>query len=373
MSDGSDIEWLKGPNGERPASHNVVVGCTYRSRGCLNCYALRQARMREFNPNPKVAAAFAGTTVHPEGGDLAWSGQVNLLPERLEMPLHWDLPRFIFVNSMGEMFDDSVPEEFIAEEFAIIGLTPSHTYMLLTKCHARMRAVLTSERFRKLYTTAYRRRARQLGASSPKWRDRLRGRMMNAPWPLMNLRLGVSAEDQETAERRIPALLACRTVAGVLWVSAEPLVGRIDLRNLKIRNGALIDALHGDVKDPRDGVIYAAAPGALDWVVAGGESGPGSTPMHPAWARSLRDQCQQTQTAFFFKQRGSWTWNLGGPLRYREPGLYVHEDGRIADEATALADGGSWTGAWRVGKHAAGRQLDGREWNEHPPVWGLAA
>jgi protein gp37 len=358
--------------------------------------------MREFNPNPKVAAAYAGTTLHPDGGELTWSGQINLLPERLDLPLHWDLPRFIFINSMSEMFDASVPEEFIAEEFAVIGLTPWHTYMLLSKCAARMRAVLTSERFRRLYVAAYRRRARQLAASSPKWRERLRGRTVEAPWPLMNLRLGVSAEDQETAERRIPDLLRCRRVAAVLWVSAEPCVGPIGLRNLKARNGALIDALCGDVNDPRDGVTDAAAPGALDWVVCGGESGPGAAPIHPAWARSLRDQCQATRTAYFFKQWGEW-----GPAPWRVDQLEGESIEEYKARATAVCATHAHTGNWyeqdgetiwhvqqasqppwsiertcllsphepirRWGKHAAGRLLDGREWNEHPPTWGLAA
>lgn len=158
--------------------------------------------------------------------------------------------------------------------------------------------------------------AHHFGISDTQVRNIVAGKQWSAathsdmPWPLPGVWVGVSAEDQKTAELRVPALL--ETPAAVRVVSAEPLLGPVDLTKLKARNGAHIDALAGDVVDPKTGGIYAAAPGCVDWVLCGGESGLKARPMHPLWARSLRDQTISRGRAYFFKQWGSW-----GPAQHK--------------------------------------------------------
>lgn len=282
MSDKTGINWTN-------ASWNPILGCDRVSPGCDSCYAISQARIRAANPNPRVAAAFAGLTERTDAG-VDWTGTVNLLPERLEQPLQWRKPRKIFVNSLADLFHESVPDEFIARVFAVMAATPHHTYQLLTKRHARMRSLLSRG---------------TLGTDG--FPDRVEEAMAEFThasldeWPLPNLWLGVSAEDQHWAAIRVHALLA--TPAAVRWVSAEPLLGPVDLRNLQVRGNVFIDALCGDVKTG-EGEIYAACPGSVSWVVCGGESGARARPMRPEWARSLRDQCQAAGVPYWFKQTG---------------------------------------------------------------------
>jgi len=328
MSDGSKISWTN-------TTWNPILGCDRVSPGCDSCYAITQARIRSANPNPKIAAAFAGTVERTEAG-LDWTGRVNLLPERLTQPLRWRKPRRIFVNSLADLFHDAVPDDFIAQVFAVMAGCPQHTFQVLTKRHARMRALLSSDAFRGEV-------ARQAGRQFENG-DAMHDQVAYGAWPLPNVWLGVSAEDQKWAEIRVHALLA--TPAAVRWVSAEPLLGPIDLRNLKMGNGALIDALCGDVKSP-SGEIYAACPGSVSWVVAGGESGPKARPAHPAWIRSLRDQCVGAGVPFHLKQ-----WGEFAPARH--------------DEAWQV--GTEFWPVWRYGRKSAGRELDGREWQEYPGV-----
>jgi protein gp37 len=277
VSDNSKIEWTE-------ASWNCITGCTKISAGCDHCYAETFAERWRGVPGHHFEQGF----------------DVRLWPDRLEIPLHWKKPRKVFVNSMSDLFHDDVPDDFIARMFAVMALTARHTFQVLTKRHGRMRSLLNSPEFR----TAVAKHATDL-ISSRFWKcwqldlggERLAGdsgfgegwavtpvrdgNLWSPPWPLPNVHLGVSAEDQHWANIRVHALLA--TPAAVRWVSAEPLLGRIDLRNLKMGNGALIDALCGDVKSPR-GEIYAACPGSIAWVVVGGESGPGAREMDLYWA-----------------------------------------------------------------------------------------
>ncbi len=210
------------------SSWNPVSGCTKVSPGCDHCYA------------EKVAQRFAGTKAYPDGFD------VTLRPDRLDQPLRWTRPRKIFVNSMGDLFHDAVSEDFVAQVFAVMAAAPRHTFQLLTKRHARMRSLVSSPGFREKVNAK---------AASDYHHD-TRGQ-----WPLTNLWLGVSAENQTWADIRIPVLVD--TPAVVRFVSAEPLI-------------APITDIHAET---------------LDWVIVGGESGPGSRPMHVEWARDLRQQC----------------------------------------------------------------------------------
>lgn len=269
MSTKTTIEWTRNEDGSAGRTWNPVSGCSKVSAGCDHCYA------------EGIARRFAGSKAFPNGFD------VTLRPERLNDPLKWRKPTRVFVNSMSDLFHDDVPDEYITKVFAVMAATPQHTYQLLTKRPGRMKSLVGDPRYgggQALLENAH---------------DEATARKLyDAPWPLPNVWLGISAEDQHWAEVRINPLLA--TAAAVRFVSAEPLLGPIDLRNLKARNGALIDCLAGDVKGT-DGSVYAACPGSVSWVIAGAESGPGARPMNVDWVRDLRDQCADS-AAFFFKQ-----------------------------------------------------------------------
>lgn len=178
-------------------------------------------------------------------------------------------------------------------------------------------------------------------------------------FPLPNVWLGVSTEDQKTSDERIPLLL--KTPAAVRWVSAEPLLGPIDLarvrHSLRGESFEITSVLKGD-----DGFGLNAIRHRLDWVVAGGESGPNARPCHPDWARGLRDQCQSTGVAFFWKQWGEWV-----PLDQileKEPEDFDRRTHHFSDGLNC------GTTVHRIGKKAAGRLLDGRTWDEYPEGTG---
>lgn len=343
---------------------NFGPGCEKKSEGCGMprpgsddpddsglCYAIRQARMRASNPNPKIAAAYAGLVHRNAAGRLDWTGKVNLLPERIDAALRWRKRRRIFVNSMGDTFNDAIPDELIARLFVVAAVRPEHTFILLTKNHARMRALLSSDEFRQLVKTVH--SEMQLAGIVT-----YRPLVINV-WPLPNVWVGVSVENQRWADIRIPALLA--TPAAVRWISAEPLLGPLDLSVIRVRNGTLPVAPLAPHVDQDTGAIVRG----IHWIVAGGESGPTARPMHPGWVRSLRDQCEEAGIAFHLKQRGEFTWDA--PAGLYVPDAYVREaDGMVADEAVALELPGKWQGVWKVGKKASGRELDGRVWDDYP-------
>jgi protein gp37 len=362
MAGATKIEWSD-------ATWNVVTGCEKVSPGCDHCYA------------ETFAERWRGTPGHhfENGFDL------TLRPERLDLPLRWKKPRRIFVNSMSDLFHQDVPEEFIAKVWTVMAATPQHTYQILTKRHARMRSVVRRIAWR-TPTTEERRRGVHGSQAYVQANEDLNWHLGH-PEVLRNVWLGVSAEDQQRAALRIPALLD--TPAAVRFVSAEPLLGPIDLRNLR-SGSAVIDSLGGDVKD-REGVVYTGTPSVLDWVIVGGESGPGARPMHPDWVRTLRDQCTAADVAFFFKQWGEYITAtveddpaFAGGRAYQLPGhgrtaACIRERGpsgtfrggttrrmRPGDrtKGTVLLD--EDTIAVHVGKKAAGRELDGRTWDEFP-------
>jgi len=306
------IEWTE-------KTWNPVTGCTKVSQGCKNCYAER------------IAERFWGERAFTD---------VQCHPERLDQPLRWRKPCRVFVNSMSDLFHEAVPDEFIAQVLALAGDAPQHVYQVLTKRPERMRKILSE-------ICAF-------GNCRPP----------------ANLWLGVSIENQKTADDRIAVLL--ETPAAVRWVSAEPLLGAVDLNNIRIGHVCL--------------------PG-IDWVVCGGESGPGARPMHPDWARALRDQCLSAGVPFFFKQWGEW-WparpqydDTDSAVRWH--GLFEDppNEGYWATHEVCLGNNGvkytqihgddvyhdcqphPGVNPWwmqRIGKKAAGRILDGREWDEFP-------
>jgi len=266
MADKSGIEWTQSDDGTPGATWNPVTGCTKISDGCDHCYAETFAERWRGVPGHHFENGF----------------DVTLRPERLEQPLRWKRPRRIFVNSMSDLFHEKVPDGFIACVFVVMAGTPQHTYQLLTKRHGRMRSLLSSPDFQVLCFAA---------AASRGWD------LEGTPWPLPNVWLGVSVEDQKWADIRVPALLG--TPAAVRFVSAEPLLGPVDLTWL----GGM-DALQQDWCGSAAGGT-GAPHSLLNWVIAGGESGPGARPCDLAWLRSLAHQCQVAEVPVFVKQLGT--------------------------------------------------------------------
>jgi protein gp37 len=225
---------------------NPVTGCTKISEGCAHCYAERMSKR------------LAGRCGYPEASH---NFDVTLHPDRLDEPLHWRKPRRVFVVSMGDLFHEDIPDSFILEVFRVMGRqnTRQHTFQVLTKRPGRMKEWISE------YIVD---------------RD-------GKPDPFPNIWLGVTAENQERANERIPTLL--QIPAAVRFVSVEPMLGPVDLSEWINPQGAT-------ARD--DPARYSL----LDWVICGGESGPDARPMHPDWARSLRDQCQMAGVPFFMKQ-----------------------------------------------------------------------
>ncbi|WP_036257790.1 phage Gp37/Gp68 family protein [Methylocapsa aurea] len=249
------------------ATWDPLAGCTRKSAACRHCYAEAMT----------AAASQAGMWGHgfaelgPAGP--AWTGKIELLEDRLALPLGWDRPSRIFVNAGSDLFHESLPNAAIDRVFAVMALAPHLTFQVLTKRPKTMLAyLLDSEALSRI--------------------ERAMGEIATDPnltkidsWPLPNVWLGVTAENQKEADRRIPLLL--QTPAAVRWIAAEPLLEQLDLKvGTWLKEGP-------------------NAPGPkLDWIVAGGEIGAEALPCQPNWARSLRDQCAESGAAFFWHQWG---------------------------------------------------------------------
>ena len=276
MADQSKIEWTD-------ATWNPVRGCAIVSPGCTNCYAMKQAHRFSGPGKP-----YDGLTKLTKGGPV-WTGKVRVVPELLREPLRWKRPRRIFVNSMSDLFHEDVPDEFIGAVFGVMAQCPQHTFQVLTKRATRMLAWFTEEEpqhasLREWCFYAARDLAGKEWMPIAPWTQR---------WPLRNVWLGVSVEDQRRADERIPLLL--QTPAAVRWISAEPLLGPISFEGCWIK-----------YKDP---AIHENWLERLDWVVVGGESGHRARPFDVSWARSLRDQCKALGVPFFLKQLGRYPFS----------------------------------------------------------------
>ncbi len=333
------IEWTHIP-GYKGETWNPIVGCSIDSPGCKNCYAMRRAN-RLLDGNPKTPH-YAGTTKKVNGKPV-WTGKVARASEKtLTAPLRWGKPRAIFVNSMGDLFHENVQDEWIDEVFYMMHMAARHIFIILTKRPERMKKYMEDlspwhrvkrPRLNEIFGSEER-------AASADYFSMVR----EQPWPLPNVWLGVSVEDQKRADERIPYLL--ETPAAVRFISCEPLLGVVDLNTAEMNNDPNLKI------NPLRGALPAFQ--KLDWVIAGGESGPHARPMHPRWLRSLRDQCQAANTPFFFKQWGEWVSvsevEGAGPSYYFESGATVR----------------------RVGKARAGRTLDGIEHTEFPKINGVS-
>jgi protein gp37 len=287
MSEKSTIEWTD-------ATWNPVTGCTKVSPGCKNCYAERV--FKRVYPNRPFR-------------------QVQLHRDRLIHPIEWRRPRRIFVNSLSDLFHEDIPIGFKREVFITMETANWHTYQILTKRPERM-----SQCIQAFYPN---------------------GDVPKHIW------LGVSVEDQKTADERIPLLL--QTPSAVQFVSYEPALGPLSL------SGYL------DSPDAKRSMKGLAGP-YLDWVITGGESGPGARPSHPDWFRAVRDQCQAARVPFFFKQWGEWMPLLESRAIYENRPVAKVVPGDIAPRTA------QWTHMIRLGRKRAGRLLDYREWNEYPEL-----
>ena len=318
---------------------NPIVGCSKCSPGCKNCYAERMARRQAFM---RPVCEYADVV-----GESGWNGKTALVKSALTKPLHWKKPRRIFVCSMGDLFHESVPFEWIDQVFAIMALCPQYTFQLLTKRAERMADYiesLTTVDGAYRFTGMQPYRAEQANKPLHKHAVNYRRRI-----PLPNVWLGTTCENQEQADRRIPHLLRCP--AAVRFISVEPMLS--DLDPFTLRNSGL-------------GHIHVAK--NIDWVICGGESGPNARPMHPDWVRSLRDQCVAAVVPFHFKQWGEWA---------PDEGLGIDMT-RIIDKSgvtTFLFCGWGreisergWHPVRKVGKSRAGCLIDDQEWKQFPEV-----
>jgi protein gp37 len=322
------------------ATWNPVVGCSIVSPACTNCYAMAQAARIERMTGGNTH--YAGTTKVVNGKPV-WTGKLVLAPDHiLTAPLRWRRPRRVFVNSMSDLFHEDMPDEWIDRVFAIMALSPQHTFQILTKRPERMRRHLSHDgRLRGIAMIAGK-MVDERGFDG----DVASDAVLDGPWPLPNVWLGVTAEDQARADERIPSLL--ETPAAVRFVSAEPLLGPVNLARIRIApdHHTIIDALDGYA-------LEAGGRTGLDWIIVGGESGPGARPTHPDWIRSIRDQCAAAGVAFHFKQRGDWSWLEPGDGEWPTD---MPKFCRIGIDGRRSPDG--WP-MQRVGKHFAGRLLDG--------------
>jgi protein gp37 len=309
--------------------------CVHKSEGCRYCYAAAMNRRLG-----------TGLDFKAQNRDRI---EIFLDEKMLRAPLDWKKPRMIFVCSMSDLFADFVPDEFIDRIFAVMALCPQHTFQILTKRPERMRKYLTVDRDMVIEGQIV-----ELIGKDRAWNESPLGGCHG--WPLPNVWLGASCEDQPTADERIPHLLA--TPAAIRFLSCEPMLGPIDLTGM-CNGWYFLNSLTGlKYHDAPEGVHSATEKCArIDWIICGGESGPGARPMHPDWARALRDQCAATGVPFFFKQWGE----------------YLHETQVAAElvsfEKVSRAHLHQWsdgTAAVRVGKKAAGRKLDGIEHNAFP-------
>lgn len=305
MADNSAIEWTD-------ATWNPTVGCSVLTPGCTNCYAMRMAARLEAMGQP----IYAGMT-KPSKAGAVWTGKVELSNwGQVIKPLSWKKPRRIFVNSMSDLFHENVPDEAIDKVFAVMALTPQHTYQVLTKRAERMRDYFT--RTRDLIAGPCMEIIEAARALRP---DDL---YCMKTWPLPNVWLGVSCERQQEADERIPHLL--QTPAAIRFVSAEPLLGPI---NFGCRYCGSPDALHS-------GTCLASSDADqpcrfLDWIIVGGESGPRAREFDLQWARSIIAQCRSADVECFVKQLGA---RVVGP----------HDNGVNATTLTFKhSKGGDWS------------------------------
>lgn len=372
MGSKTQIEWTDATwtpiRARRRDTGKVGVHCEKVSPACKNCYADRLNRRNL----PDHGTGLEFTILNRPKVEMFVDENI------LIQPLRWKRPRKIFVCSQTDLFGEFVSDEMIDRVFAVMALCQEqHTFQVLTKRPERMEAYLRgSEKMPDLHAPAgarYRIRQQMEMNRFPKWPANGRSYpLFFAKWPLHNVWLGVTAENQEWADKRIPLLL--NTPAAKRFVSVEPMLGQVDLNTTPMPpgctpvNGATAWDLRGCLPKWQTLPMRAKLRDGIDWVIVGGESGPGARPMHPDWVRSIRDQCVAAGVAFFLKQWGEWAPR--GPESMGYPVVDGKEVFRLTDAgengSDLAAKGGRDVWMQRLGKRAAGRLLDGRTWEECP-------
>ena len=313
----SKIQWTQ-------QTWNPIIGCSKISEGCANCYAERTAaRLARIEKT-----AYYGEVVR----DGKWNGSTDIVCTAVDKPYDRRKPTVYFVCSMSDLFHESIKDEWRAKIFRVMAINQHHRFIVLTKRPERMREFMLMC---------------QQGAKEKR-----------LPFPWKNIILGVTAENQEQADKRIPVLLD--TPAAARFVSIEPMLGAVDLTAINA-NGEIWNTLDTEW----DERVFKNGP-ALDWVICGGESGPGARPMHPDWARGLRDQCADAGVPFFFKQWGESVDDLNRNARANAKGAFW----MLPDGTTGKVQPEPKDCVWmnRVGKNKAGNVLDGQVYEQFPAI-----
>jgi len=367
------IEWTE-------LTWNPLRGCSRVSEGCRHCYAERMAARFSGDIDLGNGRSMANVCRKPmpfdnvaimTGSGPRWTGRVELIGSKLTEPLRKRKPATIFVNSMSDTFHEEVSDAWLDRMFAVMALCPQHEFLVLTKRARRMREYVAG-------CTVEGKLRGDLGKSVQDICNRTYdGHVFEAlyklqiafkcwPWPLPNVALGVSCEDQQRADERIPDLLA--TPAACRMVSLEPLLGLVDLKQWLDQECPYVSS-----EDMRQHWYETHA--RINWLICGGESGSRARPMHPNWVRSIRDQCVSAGLPFFFKQ-----WGHFRPVSSVDTDdcieaavqtanirrtVLVYRDGRIEDGDRLPTEPGGWF-MEPVGKKSAGRLLDGKVWDQRP-------
>lgn len=274
---------------------NPIVGCSIVSPGCTNCYAMKMAdRINQM----ALSSHYEGLT-KKVNGKAVWTGKLAMAPDYiLAKPFHWSWkkPRMVFVNSMGDLFHEDVPDEWIDKVFAVMALCSHHKFQILTKRSARMREYCDG-------FAAWVRVGKLLDEMKPSglWNGNVvqAAHYLSSGRPLPNVWLGISAEDQERWDERYPDLFNTR--AAVRFASFEPLLGRIDICEAM---GMWWNQTMNSWEGSGPAINQDKWGGKrLDWGIAGGESGPGYRPVaRMEHFESLKTACRAAGVAFFFKQ-----------------------------------------------------------------------
>lgn len=334
MSNKTAIEWTD-------YTWNVIRGCSRKSPGCQNCYAEREAariiRMNCGAGIPEGEGAYDGLLASTG----QWNGTVRYVEKALTQPLSWRKPGRIFVNSMSDLFHESVAWITLAEIFTVMALAKHHTFQILTKRPENMlRFLHTNGNIPTLHTYMQRIAEEKFGT-----------KLTDLEWPLPNVWLLVSVENQPTADERIPLLI--QTPAAVRGISMEPLIGPVKLKPEWLGNYELYESYYDKL---------------IDWVIVGGETAKPkhkARPMHPEWVYSIQEQCASHEVDFFFKQWGEWCpRSTGYAIDDNVPRIRLTDQSQNGQILGADGDNDVWMNC--VGRKRAGKLLDGELYQQFP-------
>lgn len=389
MADNTNIEWCD-------ATWNPILGCRKCATGCKNCYAVGHVHRMAHNPNEKIRNANAGLVK-----DGNWTGEVRLIPSRLDIPRGWGDARVIFVCSLSDLFHPHMADAWLDKVFAVMALCPRHKFIVLTKRPERMRQYMEGA-FQRVYDASC-------------FLNETAGERTWDQWPFRNVWLGASASTQADLDSAAPHLMKLAKAGWKTFFSFEPLVGPVDVKQYLPSRYWCCCGYKGDETGPHycekcqfdgpnmdeiadeccpvcgDNITTPACPDCgeitpfglwdigpeharppvVSGVIVGGESGhgPDIRPMHPDWARQILDDCKEVGVPFFFKQWGEWVVpdlfpvesqirSIVKSMAYDDPRLrYIDYVGKTYP--VHLAPCSAYLVA-RLGKKQAGRLLDGR-------------